>query len=275
MKKPVFVTLPLILSGLLVSPLLSAATPVPVVEMTPGGAQQSAGAARSVAQPAAVPQQVLQARAEAGRYTQLFLQIQQLQEEVSYLRGQVEEQRYEMKRMRDDARDRYRDLDRRLSNLNQTAAPLPEPASALSTVSPVAVQPVPAPIPAPRLGDQKAYEDAFALVRQKSFDQAVASFSRFLALYPESKLLPNVYYWTGEVHRAKNPADPAAAKEAFSQVVQRFPEHPKAADAYYKLGLTLVDLGERAKAAETMNIVLTQYPEAASARLAADFLARN
>ncbi len=271
--KPACVTL--LLSGLLSTPVLMAAMPVPVVEMTPG-ATLSATTIQPSAQPAPVPPHVVQARAEAGRYTQLFLQIQQLQEEVGYLRGQVEEQRYDMKRMRDDARDRYRDLDRRLSNLSQAATPVPEAAAPVVGSLPfLADQAAPEAIPAPRLGDQKAYEDAFALVRQKSFDQAVASFERFLTLYPASKLLPNVYYWTGEVHRAKNPPDPAAAKDAFSQVVQRFPEHAKAADAYYKLALTFVDLGDRAKAAETMNIVLTRYPDAASARLAADFLARN
>lgn len=46
---------------------------------------------------------------------ELFLQLQQLQDEVSRLRGMVEEQQYEIRQLKQESLDRYKELDGRLS----------------------------------------------------------------------------------------------------------------------------------------------------------------
>ena len=48
---------------------------------------------------------------------QLLMIIQQLQDEVRSLRGELEQQAFRMKKMERQQLDRYRDLDRRISTL--------------------------------------------------------------------------------------------------------------------------------------------------------------
>ena len=69
----------------------------------------------------------------------LIVLLQQLQDEVRSLRGQLESQTRKIKRMEDEQRDRYRDLDRRISYLMNsagTAAPATAPRPATSAATP-------------------------------------------------------------------------------------------------------------------------------------------
>ena len=55
--------------------------------------------------------------ADARRLSELFYQLQVLQQEVQELRGLVEQQGYQIKRMARDQQEQYIDLDRRVSTL--------------------------------------------------------------------------------------------------------------------------------------------------------------
>ena len=48
----------------------------------------------------------------------MYLQLEALQSEIQNLRGLVEEQSYQIKRMQTEQRDRYLDTDSRLSEIN-------------------------------------------------------------------------------------------------------------------------------------------------------------
>ncbi|MFB1010037.1 MAG: YbgF trimerization domain-containing protein, partial [Thiopseudomonas sp.] len=47
---------------------------------------------------------------------QLFMQMQQMQQEIAALRGMVEEQQHQLNRLAEDSRERYQALDSRISN---------------------------------------------------------------------------------------------------------------------------------------------------------------
>lgn len=262
-----------------------AAAGVPVVERTAtGSTEQSTAAptARSSAAPAAaVPTPAPAAPASRNPAAELLLMVDQLQEEVRFLRGRVEEQENLIRRMREDQRDRYRDLDRRLSLLSEqtrTVAPAIDVSKLPAAIPPLATSMAVTPSAravSPAVSDTDAYKAAFSLVRQREFAAALEAFDQFLVSYPSSPLTPNVLYWSGEVHRAKPKPDMAAAEQAYATMVQRFPQHGKAADAYYKLGLTYADLGDKGKAKQMMETVVGRYPDQASAQLARDYLTRH
>jgi len=76
----------------------------------------------------------------------MYNQLEALQQEVQTLRGRVEEQDYQIKRMQTEQRDRYLDIDRRLSSSgNQPAATgnatLPAVTPAPSSIVPAPVSP--------------------------------------------------------------------------------------------------------------------------------------
>jgi len=279
----------------------------PVVELSPdGGGSVVRPAVVPPAGPAQAPAVVPVAPRAPVRNpaAELLLMIDQLQEEVRFLRGRIEEQDNQLRRMSEDGRDRYRDLDRRISLLTQQLAVTPPPTGAVSIKggtegAKVAASSAPNPVPNTAgnasLGaseqslpggaasspmdygnaDTAAYKDAFALVRQRAFPEALVAFASFIERFPQSELVANVLYWTGEVERAKAAPDLTAAQRAYSAMLARFPGHPKAAEAYYKLGLTYEGLGDRQQARAMMQTVVDRYADQSSAKLAREYLARN
>lgn len=216
--------------------------------------------------------------AGASQNAQLYMLLQQLQDEVRSLRGQLEAQTHKLNRLEAEQKDRYRDLDRRVSFLtrqpaasgnsqaNSSATKLVQPSDGSS---PAKVISKPATASSSNAGDQQAYKDAFALVRKRAYDDAIVSFDGFIKKYTDSPLLPNAYYWLGEIYllQQKRPL----ARDAFLQVVTNYSEHRKAPDAAYKLGKLYSDLGDTASSRAYLDMVISKYPNSPAARLAQEF----
>ncbi|WP_293267863.1 tol-pal system protein YbgF [Neptunomonas sp.] len=228
--------------------------------------------------------------------SQLIITIQQLQDELRELRGKLESQEYRFKRMEASQKDRYRDLDRRLSLVIQSQMQdddLPESADVpakniaenASSALPLNASVVSdAPIEenenttsvannqtkdasnTPSINDQRDYQAAFKLVRERDFNGAANSFTQFLADYPNSPRVPNAYYWLGEIYLAqgKHPL----SEKAFLRVTDQYRESRKAADALYKLGILYKQQGDLKKSMVFMARVVKEYPQTSAAQLA-------
>lgn len=207
----------------------------------------------------------------------LFLQVQQLQQEVMRLNGLVEEQANELRKLKDQSLERYVDLDRRLgAALGGGASPAASGGGARATM--------PAPASGISLsggnelpGEADAYKAAYALVRSQQFDAAVEAFRQFLRSYPDGKYAANAHYWLGELYLVVEPRDLEASRQAFSLLLDQYPDNAKAPDAMYKLGRVHFEKGSREKAREYMNRVISEYgnTNSSAVKLARDFLAEN
>ncbi|MGB5148247.1 MAG: tol-pal system protein YbgF [Porticoccaceae bacterium] len=215
------------------------AAPVPVVEL---------GGGRSAAAPAGA------ATTGGAGVSELFAQVQALQEEIRNLHGQLEEQSHQIQLLQQQQKDNYLDLDGRLSAIITGGAAAAGRATAPPT-PPVSADQMPAPaapagsttVPvAPKQGEQAAYEAAYEQLKQGKMDDAQADFQAFVAAYPGSSYVPNALYWMGEIGLVKN--DTQGALTQFNRVVDNYPGHPKAADAHYKLGTLYTQLNDKAKA---------------------------
>lgn len=238
-----------------------AAEPVPVIEL------QVEESTRGVA-PA-----TLSNLSSRNNSNEMLMLLEQLQDEVRSLRGMVEQQQHQIQRMEQQQRDRYRDLDRRISQAGSRPAPLSNNATIADTVSSTG-SPAPTPLPAADSTptDTQAYQSAFTLVRQKAYAEALTAFASFIELYPDSARLPNAYYWIGEVNLAEQKLEPA--KQAFERVLSQYPDHRKVADSTYKLGVVHHQLGDQAKADELFQQTISRFPDTSAANLARDYLQR-
>ncbi len=216
---------------------------------------------------------------------EVYLMVEQLQQEVRELRGMVEQQAYTIEQLKSQQRDRYMDLDQRLLNLDRRlsqngSAPVGEATSPATAGAPAAAEP---PVTASTAGaeiaaskepvtdaQKKAYEQAYDLIRQRQFDKAVDALHAFINQYPNTDLTANAYYWLGEVYLVMPKLE--QAKQAFTVVVSRYPKHRKASDAYYKLGVTMDRLGDAAQAKNYLRGTAEKYPGSAAAGLAQDYL---
>lgn len=236
-----------------------AADSVPVIEISPGPNHSTSGNGY-------------------GGQDQLFMMVQQLQDEVRSLRGQLETQQHRLDQMQREQQDRYRDIDRRLSLLMTGGAMAPSQPASDATASEAASGSPEVSMPQAGVGgaappvagnDADAYQAAFALVRERKFDQAAAAFEHFIGDYPNSDRLANAHYWLGEIYLAQQKLD--ASRQAFSKVVERFPKSPKVPDALYKLGVLYHQLGKDEESSQYLKRVIKEYPDSSAARLAQNF----
>jgi tol-pal system protein YbgF len=260
------------------------------VESAPESAAVPTTAAAPNAAPAAMSGGSQAAGSDQGR---LYLQIQQLQQEVMRLNGKLEEQAYELNTLKEQSLQRYMDLDKRIGG---AAAPSATPPvggpSATQTSKPVAgapeamsaAAPVTAPAAASRSapaaaqpGEANAYGAAYALVQGRKFDQAIPAFQQFLQRYPDGEYAANAHYWLGELYLVKQPPDLEAARQSFALLLSQYPDNSKAPDALYKLGKVQFLKGNREKAREYLDQVIKLYggTNNASVKLARDFIAQN
>lgn len=201
----------------------------------------------------------------------LFLQVQQLQQEVMRLNGMVEEQANELRKLKEQSLERYVDLDRRLSTGGTggsgATAVAPVTVTGSGGNSGAAEQP----------GESDAYRAAYALVRGQQFDEAVTAFRGFLQSYPDGKYAANAHYWLGELYLVIQPVDPESSRQAFTLLLNQYPDNPKAPDAMFKLGKVYYMKGNREKAREYLDKVIRDYGNSNSSavKLAQDFIDEN
>lgn len=226
--------------------------------------------------------------------SELFFMLEQLQQEVNTLRGIIEEQGHELRILKQNSRDRYVDLDSRVLDLtkrvseaskNSSVAPTGRLGNETAIASPVSVETPKssatemqkqqareiAPIPQrePTKAENDAYSAAYAFIKDKKFDDAILALFAYTENYPDSPLLPNVYYWLGEVYLATSKLE--QAKTSFSLVMTAYPDNPKVSDAIYKLAVTLDRLGQKDQAKQYLSEVQRKYPNTSAAKLAGNY----
>ncbi|MGY4876717.1 tol-pal system protein YbgF [Vreelandella aquamarina] len=215
----------------------------------------------------------------------LFNQVQEHQREIQELRGQVEELRHQLEQLRNQSEQRYLDMDDRLfalesgsatSNTANSSGSVPESTADSTAQAADAQESEPE---SPKVSNnaspevQKAYQDAFAFVQNRQFNEAVSAFNAFVDEYPGTPLTPNGYYWLGELHAAND--DLADAEMSFNKVINDFGDSNKVADALYKLGLVKARQGDAERSRELLTRVQEEFPQSSAAGLAGDFLRQS
>lgn len=183
--------------------------------------------------------------------------ISSLRAEVQSLLGEVETLGFELENQAEGNRNLYIDLDQRLNDLADAQARLQSmPASSASAPG----------APAAAISDQQAYDAAFAQIETRDYAAAQASFERFLASYPSSRLRGNAQYWLAETHYAQ--LQFAAALTEFQRIVSDYPQSAKLPDALLKIGYCNDELGNYDAARQALLQLMRQFEGTSAADLA-------
>ena len=201
------------------------------------------------------------------------IRFQQLEREIRRLTGQIEEQNFEIRRLRDELAKATGDLSVRVDDLEKggngapsNPAQIYEPDDAPDATPPVQnsgsfqYQPPPAaPVEPQQLGTLNvkpdsgsvssadsvsgAYDFAYSFIKARDFDRAEKEFGKFIEMYPDVPLVSNAKYWYGETFYVRGNYDRAA--RIFAEGYQKFPKGPKAASNLLKLGMSLSGMGKK------------------------------
>ncbi len=223
----------------------------------------------------------------------MYLQLEALQSEIQNLRGTVEEQSYQIKRMQMEQRDRYLDTDSRLTELyNEVQAyhsgqgvPVQLPVGGVQTPSvqssnetainsqPIQTLPeaaAPNPVASSAgfdvniaQNEQQLYRQALnLLLEDEAYQDAINLFQQYMDVYADGRYLTNALYWQGAALELVGNYSQAIV--VLQRLINEHPQDPKAPTAMLRLGTVYQEMGDSAQAAANWQRISELYPDANS-----------
>ena len=107
---------------------------------------------------------------------------------------------------------------------------------------------------------KKQYEFATSFLKVGDYTTAERAFREFVQTNPEHDLAGNAQYWYAETFRIRQLYTDAAS--AYLEGYQKYPKGEKAPINLLKLGVSMVQIGEKDQGCKMINGVEKQYPEA-------------
>ena len=112
----------------------------------------------------------------------------------------------------------------------------------------------------PNDSPDKQYEFATSFLKVGDYSTAERAFREFVVKNPEHKLAGNAQYWYAETFRIRQLYTDAAT--AYLEGYQKYPKGEKAPINLLKLGISMVQIGEKDQGCKMINGVEKQYPKA-------------
>jgi tol-pal system protein YbgF len=106
----------------------------------------------------------------------------------------------------------------------------------------------------------KQYEFATSFLKVGDYSTAERAFREFVLSNPNHKLAGNAQYWYAETFRIRQLYTDAAS--AYLEGYQKYPKGEKAPINLLKLGVSMVQIGEKDQGCKMINGVEKQYPKA-------------
>ena len=112
----------------------------------------------------------------------------------------------------------------------------------------------------PEESPKKQYEFATSFLKVGDYSTAERAFREFVIDNPEHDLAGNAQYWYAETFRIRQLYTDAAS--AYLEGYQKYPKGEKAPINLLKLGISMVQIGEKDQGCKMINGVEKQYPKA-------------
>jgi len=112
----------------------------------------------------------------------------------------------------------------------------------------------------PKESPDKQYEFATSFLKVGDYPTAEKAFREFVITNPEHNLAGNAQYWYAETFRIRQLYTDAAS--AYLEGYQKYPKGEKAPINLLKLGVSMIQIGEKDQGCKMINGVEKQYPKA-------------
>lgn len=221
-----------------------------------------------------------------GRMAGLNENLNQIREEIRYLRGGFEEKEHTLKQQLETAKETetqqggrmgrveeitFENKDR-LSRIEQylnleaskqgVSKPEPAPKS----------EPTPKPTPKPeplvkkKPTEKDIYQSAKAAFDKGDIDGARQGFQDFLGKYPKSGNADNAQFWIGETYYREKWYEKAILE--YQKVIENYPKGNKIQASLLKQGLAFFNLGDKTNSRLILRELVSKYPKSNEAKIA-------
>ena len=117
---------------------------------------------------------------------------------------------------------------------------------------------------------QAEYQQAFKLLKQSQYDQAIKAFRKFLQAHPDNQYSDNAQYWMAEALYVKRQYEDAIRE--YNNLVSNYPDSQKVPHGLLKIGYSYQELGKADEAKLWYTDVRQRFPGTTASRLADDRL---
>ena len=117
----------------------------------------------------------------------------------------------------------------------------------------------------PSKGPNEQYDFAVSFMKIGDYETAEAALKEFIDKNKDHDLAGNAQYWYGETFRIRQLYSDAAT--AYLDGYQNYPKSKKAPDNLLKLGITMVQLGEKDQGCKMILGIKKEYPKASKSVL--------
>ena len=228
----------------------------------------------------------IERKLDARGLQDMLHRMDQLQQDLQELRGELEVQTHTLKDLQRRQREQYLDIDRRLQQLENPSVGGPA-GGAASTLPPMTAAPVKVPPRTPppakpptalvpgsieQIGEQAEYDTALAVLREGRYTEAAQAFKKFLADHPGSSYADNANYWLGEAYYVTRNFDKAL--RAFQGLVNTYPQSAKVPGSRLKIAYIHYEKKDWPAARKALSAIVSDYPGTTVSRQANERLQR-
>ena len=115
--------------------------------------------------------------------------------------------------------------------------------------------------------EQSSFDGSMDLFRKGQYKEASEALTAFLTLYPDSALAPTAQFYLGSSRYALK--DFKGAATTLTTMVQKSPTHPRSADALLVIAGSQIEMNNRAGAKTTLQRIVKEYKGTPAADTAA------
>jgi len=178
----------------------------------------------------------------------LFLKIQELEEEIAFLRSELESQGYLLEKLQNEDLE---NTEQSSSNDNDSQEFRFEGINDDETID-------------------ELYQKGINSLNLNELDAAEEAFSKLVENYSDEEKLPLSLFWLGEISLISLKYE--NSKDYFLSLVSQFPNHWRSPLAHKKIGDVYLSQGLNDEAKEKYQYVANSYPENTAASLALQIL---
>jgi TolA-binding protein len=178
----------------------------------------------------------------------LFLKIQELEEEIAFLRSELESQGYLLEKLQNEDLE---NTEQSSSNDNDSQEFRFEGINDDETID-------------------ELYQKGINSLNLNELDAAEEAFSKLVENYSDEEKLPLSLFWLGEISLISLKYE--NSKDYFLNLVSQFPNHWRSPLAHKKIGDVYLSQGLNDEAKEKYQYVANSYPENTAASLALQIL---
>tara|TARA_A100001234_G_scaffold46577_1_gene38837 strand:+ start:53 stop:754 length:702 start_codon:yes stop_codon:yes gene_type:complete len=194
----------------------------------------------------------------------LLEKINQLKKEIENLTASIETNNLSISRLEEANQIRYVDLDKRI-HLIETKLLFEE---SLEEDSPeISINPLSGLVDEEiESGEFDLWSNSMRLIDNSRYSEAAENLRLLILSYPDGTYTGDAYFWLGEIYLVQEMLEDSA--EILNAFVLKFEEHPRKADALYKLAVVKINLEDVVSAEELLQEVISNYPNSGAALLA-------